>query len=123
GGWDQLPVGGGDVAVGDHGGCGDDLAAGKADPGGAAVGDDNLLHRRAAAHLGAEVAEQSLHRLDQRVHPAHGEVDPLLALQVGNDAVDGAGAERVPADEERVEGEDGAETRIVEVARGEAIDA
>jgi len=123
GGRDQLPVGGGDIAVGDHGGRGDDLAVGKPDPGGAAVLDDDLLHRRAAAHLGAEVAQQPLHRLDQRVHPAHGEVDPLLALQVGDDAVDGAGAERVATDEERVEGEDGAQARVVEVTRGEAVDA
>ena len=74
------------------------------------------LHARAAAHV-----QRARHRLDQRVDAAVGVPAAVEHLQVGQRRVDRRHAERVAADEQRVERERLAHPRVPEVARDEAV--
>src|SRR5579883_1205257 len=65
--------------------------------------------------------EEALHGLNQGIHAALSEVDAFLPFQVGDDAIDGTGAERVPTDEKRVKGEGHAQVWIAKVARDKRI--
>ena len=64
-----------------------------------------------------------MHRLDHGVHATAGEPHAALTLQIRHDRIDGTGAERVTADEQRVEAEDRAQLRVAEEARHEVVDA
>ncbi len=60
---------------------------------------------------------------DERAGAAHGEMHAPALLQRGDQAVDGAGAERIAADQQRMEAEDGAQALVTEMLRDQRIDA
>src|SRR3712207_8955877 len=74
---EQLAVGVGDIRA-DHYGVGPDLLSPYPHAAGLAFGDDHLLDGTVQVKPHAELGRESLHRFDQRVHPALGEPETVL---------------------------------------------
>src|SRR5579883_14292 len=85
--------------------------------------EQNLFHGIATANFASQIAQKLFHRRNEGIHPPWCVMYSSQAFKVWYHAVDGAGAERVAADEERMEGEDHAQLRVVKIARNVAIDA
>ena len=74
-------------------------------PGRGAVLDRNLGHASVAAHGAALPGDQADHPGDQRARAAHDVMHAPAALEERNQCVDGAGRERVSADQQRMKAE------------------
>ena len=105
-----------DVGVGDHDVRRHALAALQPDGAHTGAGALDRLHARAAAHV-----QRARHRLDQRVDAAVGVPAAVEHLQIGERGIDRRHAERIAADEQRVERERLAHPRMPEMARDEPV--
>ena len=89
---------------------------------GAAPLDGDLVHLGAEAHPAPLPLDHARHRLRQRRHAAHRVVDAEGGLQVADEDVHRGHAERVAADEERMEAQRHAQPRVAHPRGGVGMD-
>lgn len=107
----------GRVGVGDHEVGADHLAAGQYDTRGSALLHLDARDVDAEAEAAALCPDQTHQAIDQLPGPAHGEVDAPTPLEIGDQAIDGAGSERVAADQQRVKAEHRAQPLVADEPR------
>ena len=73
---------------------------------------EELIDGGVETNLSAQILQKFDQGLDQGSGSAHGEVNAPLALEIVDHGVDGGGLERIASDEERVKGEDFAESLV-----------
>ena len=86
------------------------------------VVDGDPAHRRIAADGAALPLDQPHHAGDQRAGPAHREMHAVFAFQEGDEAIDRGRAERIAADQERMEAQHLTQLLAAHVTRHFAID-
>ena len=118
----EVAVGPGDVGVGDDDVGVDHLAALKAHALGGAAVDQDLRDRALQAERAALTPDQAREAVHELAGAAHDIVDAAFTLEIGDERVDARRAERVTADEERVEAQDEAEPLVLHVAGDVRVD-
>ena len=113
---EQAGVGPGAVRVGDDDVGGDGLAALQHHPGSAPGGNRDALDGGARPDCAASVRHQPGQAADQRARATQRVMHAPAALEEGDQRVDGAGAERIAAHQQRVEGQHGAQALVLDVA-------
>ena len=119
----QLAVGPGGIRIRNDDIGRDRLAGYQPHAGGGALFHRDLGNLCVAAQLAALALDQANQPLHQPPGSAHGKMHPPTPLQEGDQAVDAARAERVAADQQRMEAEHHAQTGIADVFRDQAINA
>ena len=119
----QLLIGGRGAGVRDHDVGRDDLAAGKLHPGCGIVLDQNFADRRVGAQPIALAFDQLNHAPDQCAGAAGRKMHTEFALKVQDQTVDGAGIQRIAADQQRVKAKRDAQPRIADFSPHQATDA
>ena len=89
----------------------------------AAALDKDRLDFLAVAHVAALRLDELDKARDERARAAHREMHAPALLQEWDQAIDRAGAERIAADQQRMEAEDRPQPLVAEISRHEAVDA
>src|SRR4051812_4751710 len=111
---DQIAIYERRIGIGDDD-VGLEMLAPRNDARRAAAGYQKLLNRRVEADIDVELPEQPYQASHDRAGPAARGVHAPLALEPVDEQVDGRGAERVAAHEQRLEGEDLPQSLVADV--------
>ena len=101
----------------------DRLAGSERDAGRDAVLHNYRIDLFAITEFAALPLDEIDETLDQRSRAAHGEMHAPALLQEWDEAIDRAGAERVAADQQRMETEDGAQPLVANILGHKPVDA
>ena len=117
----QFAIGPGRIGIRHHDvGC-DDFARCECHAACATVGHVDRRDFGIHAHDAALAFDQPDHALDDLARSAHREMHAPAALQMRNEAQDGGGRERVPADQQRVKAQHRADAFVLHVAGDQPV--
>ena len=122
GGIEQAAIGGRRIGVGHHHLGRQRFARGEAHAGCPSVLDEDLFHRRVAPHGVALAFDQRHQPGNQLAGAADGAVHAVFALEMADEGIERGDAERVAADEQRMEAEGDPQPRVADVARHHGVD-